>query len=219
MSGREQLVIPAWRLVSGSFASSYITPSKLSTLRNAVILSNSLGYSHLNFSRAACWTLLSSSMDITTLAETKLGFVPEPDGRGTFGILWSSLAVLFLNTWTVLHFNIPNPNLKFWQWALHRMKWIAIATVAPEFISLMAADDYDSAKMLQRIMKGRVPWWTLTHGYYANMGGYKVSYKLASGWKVIAALTVPGFFCIAAQQDPRDIAFAYVLLIKLLGHK
>ncbi len=37
-------------------------------------------------------------MNITTFAEDKLGFVPEPDGRGTFGIVWSSLAVLFLNT-------------------------------------------------------------------------------------------------------------------------
>lgn len=119
-------------------------------------------------------------MNITTFSEERLGFVPEPDGRGTFGILWSSLAVLFLNTWTVLHLNIPNLNQSFWQGALHKLKWIAISTIAPEFISLMAADDYDSAKTLHRMMKGRIHWWTVTHGYYANMGGYKVSSKLTS---------------------------------------
>ena len=119
-------------------------------------------------------------MNITTFAEANLGFVPEPDGRGTFGILWSSLAVLFLNTWTVLHLNIENPDINFWQSVLHKLEWITIATIAPEFISLGAVDDYDSAKTLQRIMKGRVHWWTVTHGYYANMGGYKVSSKLTS---------------------------------------
>ena len=120
-------------------------------------------------------------MDITSFAEAKIGFVPEPAGRGTLGILWSSLAVLFLNTWTVLHLNIQDPDLKFWRRVLHMLKWTTVATIAPEFISLMAVDDYDSARTLQRMMKGRVHWWTVRHGYYANMGGYKVSSKLTSG--------------------------------------
>ena len=69
-------------------------------------------------------------MDIITFVEAKVGFMPEPDGRGTFGILWNSLAVLLLNTWIDLHLNIQNPNQVFWQGALHELKWINICTIA-----------------------------------------------------------------------------------------
>jgi hypothetical protein len=34
------------------------------------------------------------------------GFVPEPSGRGTVGIIWNCLATLFLSTWTSMHVDI-----------------------------------------------------------------------------------------------------------------
>ena len=128
------------------------------------------------------------TMNITTFAEENLGFVPEPDGRGTLGLLWSSVAVLFLNTWTVLHLNIQDPNQGFWRGALYRTKWMIIATIAPEFICLMAAHSYDAAKTLQRLMQGRVQGWSMTHGYYANMGGFKVSCMLIF-WSEIGSIS------------------------------
>ena len=75
---------------------------------------------------------------------------------------------------------------------------MVIATIAPEFISLMAADDYDAAKTLQRLMKKRVRWWTLTHGYYANMGGWKVSPTFTSGLRIACAF---GDASICVQQS------------------
>jgi hypothetical protein len=50
------------------------------------------------------------------------GFVQDPNGRGTFTILLSCLAVLFLNTWTVLHLNIP-PHRSQYRNLMHKGKW------------------------------------------------------------------------------------------------
>jgi hypothetical protein len=39
--------------------------------------------------------MTNATLDHTLLVR---GFVPEPDGRGMLSIIWSGLAVLFLNT-------------------------------------------------------------------------------------------------------------------------
>jgi len=38
---------------------------------------------------------------------TRVGWVNEPDGRGTMSILVSCLSSLFLSSWAVMHLNIP----------------------------------------------------------------------------------------------------------------
>jgi len=62
------------------------------------------------------------------------GFVPEPHGRGTFGILWT----MFLCTWTVQHLNIPNPKDSRLEKLLRKVKWMIITAIAPEYTTVDA---------------------------------------------------------------------------------
>lgn len=101
------------------------------------------------------------------------GFVREPDGRGTFGILFSCLAVLLLNTWTVLHLNIP-PRTTPWRQYLHKVKWWAIAMICPDGLAVSACEQWRNARTSVKVLKKVYPWWTVTHGYYAEMGGFRI---------------------------------------------
>jgi len=53
-------------------------------------------------------------------------------------ILYSCLAVLFLNTWTVFHPNIPPKDQNKYRKWVHVFKVISLATVAPDAISTVA---------------------------------------------------------------------------------
>jgi hypothetical protein len=101
------------------------------------------------------------------------GFVSDPNGRGTFSILLSCLAVLLLNTWTVLHLNIP-PHRSPWRNYLHKCKWWIIALICPDGLAVSSAEQWRNAKRSVKRLKSKYPWWTITHGFYAEMGGYRV---------------------------------------------
>jgi hypothetical protein len=101
------------------------------------------------------------------------GFVQDPNGRGTFSILWSCLAVLLLNTWTVLHLNIP-PHQSPWRNYLHKVKWWIIALICPDGLAVSSCEQWRNARTSVKALKKAYPWWTITHGFYAEMGGYRV---------------------------------------------
>ena len=103
-----------------------------------------------------------------------VGYVEEPNGRGTFTIIWSCLAVLLLNTWTVLHLNIPAPKWRAWRIYMHKAKWAFVALLIPEGIMAIAFNQRRNAKNSIEPMKKYAPGWTLCHGLYAEMGGFKV---------------------------------------------
>ena len=107
------------------------------------------------------------------------GFVQEPDGRGTFSILWSCIAVLFLNTWTVLHLNVPPENRSAWRNFLHKTKWWIICAMCADGLCVNAYSQWRSARRSLPSMKASWPWWTLRHGFYAEMGGYCVKDELS----------------------------------------
>ncbi|KAJ9616754.1 hypothetical protein H2200_000473 [Cladophialophora chaetospira] len=101
------------------------------------------------------------------------GFVQDPDGRGTFSILLSCLAVLLLNTWTVLHLNIP-PRRSPWRNYLHKCKWWIIALICPDGLAVSSFEQWRNARLSVKRLKAKYPWWTITHGFYAEMGGYRI---------------------------------------------
>ena len=102
------------------------------------------------------------------------GFVPESGGRGTFGILNPCLAVLFLNTWTVFHINIPSPyDSSRRRWA-HRLKIWIITIIVPDGISTVAFSQWREARRSVKAIQPLLPWWTIKHGFYAEMGGFRV---------------------------------------------
>lgn len=100
-------------------------------------------------------------------------FVEDPNGRGTLSILLSCLSVLMLNTWTVLHLNIP-PHSTPWRNYLHKAKWWIIALICPDGLAVSSCEQWRNARRSVRALKKTYPWWTITHGFYAEMGGYRV---------------------------------------------
>ncbi|KAK0649313.1 hypothetical protein B0T16DRAFT_456737 [Cercophora newfieldiana] len=116
-----------------------------------------------------------------------LGFVANPDGRGTLGILWSSLAVVLLNTWTVIHPNIQPPSHTETRNWLHKLNLAFIAAAALDAIAATAFSQWRAAKRTHKALRDQLPWWTLDHAFYAEMGGYRVV-NLATG----QAYAVPG---------------------------
>jgi hypothetical protein len=120
---------------------------------------------------------------------TQVNFVSSPDSRGTLDILWSSLFTIVACTWTVQHLNIPEQRngrdpgrVGGLRWKLKRFltsaKWMLITMIAPEVVIGMACYDFTSAneslrKLRKFALEDNVPW-TLSHSYYANMGGFVI---------------------------------------------
>ncbi|KAK0103335.1 hypothetical protein ONS95_005362 [Cadophora gregata] len=122
-------------------------------------------------------------------------FVVSPNTRGTLDILWSGLFTIFICIWTVQHLNVPEQRDgrdRGWQgdakWALRpfctKVKWMLLTLILPEILLGKALSDLRTAKDavnkakrlkvtsgtgLSREEKGN---WTLTHAYYADMGGF-----------------------------------------------
>ncbi|KAJ0114090.1 hypothetical protein J7T55_007924 [Diaporthe amygdali] len=179
--------------------------------------------------------------DIVAGAEGNItsGFTwePQPERRGTFGIITTCLVTLALCTWKIVHLNLPgtcpDENLPWSAWfkkgTTHSMRhrlvhifgghqltrqigWLLIGLFAPELIAYAAFRQYWDVRSLQAFMElvylqpvqprrwwpamlsnrrpqpedvednSTKPIWTLTHSWYAVMGGY--SYKLRDGPKV-----------------------------------
>lgn len=66
-------------------------------------------------------------------ANDTVGWVPEPNTRGTFSILWTCLVTLFLCVWSALHLNIP-AKTTFTSKVLRRTQWLVLALLAPELV-------------------------------------------------------------------------------------
>ncbi|KAL8998553.1 MAG: hypothetical protein Q9169_002393 [Polycauliona sp. 2 TL-2023] len=109
-----------------------------------------------------------------TFKETLVGFVQEPNGRGTLDIVWSCLTVIILNTWTVLHVNIPPAEWNTWHVYLHKLKWAFTVLLIPEGILAISFNQWRHARSSIPKMRDFVPGWTIHHGFYAEMGGFKV---------------------------------------------
>ncbi|KAI0467996.1 hypothetical protein F4859DRAFT_221826 [Xylaria cf. heliscus] len=118
-------------------------------------------------------------------------YVSGPQIRSTLNILWSSLGTIILCTWTILHLSVPPPQEELnyrWKWwgTIHgglkrfwrKLKWMLLALVMPEFLVGKALGDfvsawisYHSTAMQDHARRSGIEW-TLTHAYFANMGGY-----------------------------------------------
>jgi hypothetical protein len=127
-----------------------------------------------------------------TLPPTGVNFVRAANARGTLDIAWSSLSVVLLCTWTVLHLNVPAPIRTHGAWiklglmferTLDKLKWMALTVVAPELLFGKALVDCLSASFSKDEMKDlrtkarESNDWSLTHAYIANMGGFALDFR------------------------------------------
>ena len=100
------------------------------------------------------------------------GWAPEPSGRGTWSILWSCLATIFICTWSALHLNLPHRHGR-WYLFFRKLGWMLIAATAPEIVLYNAADNFfESRDLLRHLRKEGHPSWTLTHTQFAHARGF-----------------------------------------------
>ncbi|KAL7945796.1 hypothetical protein V8C42DRAFT_321593 [Trichoderma barbatum] len=121
--------------------------------------------------------------------DTMFNYVSSPNTRGTLDILWSSLFTIIACTWSLQHPNVPEQrngrDPGWWgniKWSLYgfyrstlRMFWTVIA---PELIILTSYNERkqalkDHENMQDFASKDGIAW-SLSHSYYANMGGFVI---------------------------------------------
>lgn len=119
------------------------------------------------------FSLVAAGKNATGSHELRKGWVSQPDGRGTFDILFSCLFTVFLCTWVSLHLNVPAVHETYWQQFRRKCRWAIQAIMAPEFVLGFATGQKVEAKrsVVSFHEKGYKKW-TLRHGFYANMGGF-----------------------------------------------
>lgn len=102
------------------------------------------------------------------------GWIPEPDGRGTWSIVWSCFVTIFICTWSVLHLDVPERHGR-WYLFSRKVTWMLLAALAPELILLMAVENFFEARfLLGHLVTHGGNEWTLVHAEFAVAGGIRV---------------------------------------------
>lgn len=110
--------------------------------------------------------------------EPREGWVSQPDGRGTFDILFSCLFTVFLCTWTSLHLNVPALHETYWQQFRRKCRWAIQTIMAPEFVlGFASGQKVEAQRSVEMFRALGYKKWTVRHGFYANMGGFHLKAK------------------------------------------
>ncbi|MCJ1457067.1 hypothetical protein MMC28_007433 [Mycoblastus sanguinarius] len=118
-------------------------------------------------------TASAASTTNATASDSRLGWVSSPNGRGTYDIVWNSLFTIFLCTWTSLHLNVPSHEEKYLQRWFRKLRWMAQATMAPEFVvGFATGQKVEARRSIEMWRNSGYYGWTMRHGFYANMGGF-----------------------------------------------
>ncbi|KAJ3479731.1 hypothetical protein NLI96_g8858 [Meripilus lineatus] len=92
--------------------------------------------------------------------------------RDRVDIAISCISTIFLCTWVAFHPNIPGPEEPKWKVFMRRIGCMIGGILAPEIYVLLAARQFIAPRHLKK--KFRKEGWTLTHGFFALMGGFMV---------------------------------------------
>ena len=105
--------------------------------------------------------------------QARLGWVSQPDQRGTIDIIWSCLATLAICVWAMLHLNVPAHSDTHVDLFLRKLRWMTLTVLAPELIMLFAGGQWASARRSVADMHelGHSDW-TIVHAFYADSGDF-----------------------------------------------
>lgn len=84
---------------------------------------------------------------------TVVGFVPNPDGRGTLSILFSCLLTLSLCVWSAVHLNLPTDGESDIYYAYRYTKWSILGIFGPELVIWAAWRQHISARSLLKSIR------------------------------------------------------------------
>ena len=105
--------------------------------------------------------------------DSRQGWTPSPDCRGTIAIIWNSLLTMFLCCWSALVVNVPDPRSTTSQILMRKLYLLGLCVIAPEIIFQAALGQWLSARRSVKLFsEAGHPDWNMRHGFYANMGGF-----------------------------------------------
>ena len=103
----------------------------------------------------------------------KVGWVEQPDQRGTYDIIWSCLLLLISSTWTVLHINVPAAHETYGDIVSRKARWAVFCLLAPEMVTVLSGLQWKSARDSMQLMSSlNAGVWTVVHGFFADSGGF-----------------------------------------------
>lgn len=82
-------------------------------------------------------------------------WMPEPNSRGTWGLVQTCLLTLGLCVYSAIHLNVFHRECRWWTRALIRLKWLVVALLAPEFIVYNAWSQRRQAVRIARMLRRR----------------------------------------------------------------
>ncbi|KAF4638016.1 hypothetical protein G7Y89_g59 [Cudoniella acicularis] len=121
----------------------------------------------------------------------ELGYVSQPNQRGTIDIMWECSLVLFVSVWVVMHHNVPIKGESLREGITRKIRWVALAVCAPEMLTLFAVMQWNAANISVKEMQkigGRD--WSIVHAFYANSGGFILHTKDCPAINPLELLTI-----------------------------
>ncbi|PYI01451.1 hypothetical protein BO78DRAFT_378968 [Aspergillus sclerotiicarbonarius CBS 121057] len=133
--------------------------------------------------------VLGQNVTAAAQAGDRVGWVSPPNTRSTSEILFSCLSIFLLCSWKCVHPNVPSIEESeagwhsLWGWIPYwptaplrrlwgrRIGWMALIVIAPEIGVTMAYVEFMSAR--EMFKKYQDLGFTMTHAFYAYMGGYR----------------------------------------------
>ncbi|ORY14270.1 hypothetical protein BCR34DRAFT_237540 [Clohesyomyces aquaticus] len=112
----------------------------------------------------------------TTDVHGRVGWVSEPVTRGTASLVYSCISTIIICTWSALHLNVPGVKDSTMTIFLRKVKYFAIAFVAPEYAAWVAYTQYIHTQQISKLFKKHkksIPWHD-TLGYLIVMGGVHI---------------------------------------------
>jgi hypothetical protein len=70
------------------------------------------------------------------------GWISEPSGRGTAGLLYTCLITIFFCVWSAMHIPIPARHTSRMENFFYKVKLAALAIIAPEAVFFIAINSY-----------------------------------------------------------------------------
>ena len=88
-------------------------------------------------------------------------------------IIWPCISTLTLLLFSMLHLNVPASSDEIIRGFWRKLRWFLLGSLCPELPMLFAFAQLASARRSREDMKAlAVADWTITHGFYADSGGF-----------------------------------------------
>jgi len=97
-------------------------------------------------------SVIAAPIQNTTALNTIVAppWVAEPQGRGTWSLLYSCVFTLVICVWTSIHLNVPPPDDTSRAYWLRKAKWVLVALFAAEIVVFTAFQQWFVAKTFLR---------------------------------------------------------------------